>query len=122
MGPVKAIEMPSMEKFQHLQIQPAETPAIVPQLMPPPAFAPASVPSASPGGALMPSPRGLRGNPPPSQKVRALYDFDAGDPGELSFKTGDELVVITDTGEGWLMAARADGQQGLVPGNYVGPL
>jgi len=124
MGPVTPIEMPGLEQFQHLQIKAAENETILPQLMPPPsAVAPglsigagtSSVPSMSPGGALMPSPRGN------SRKVRALYDFDAGSPGELSFKTGDELVIITDPGEGWLMAGKG-GQQGLVPGNYVAPL
>jgi len=115
------IEMPGMEQFKHFQIS-NENATIVPLLMPPPsAVTPGvgvgagSVPGMSPGGALMPSPREN------SRKVRALYDFDAGSPGELSFKTGDELVIITDPGEGWLMAAKG-GQQGLVPGNYVAPL
>jgi len=49
----------------------------------------------------------------------ALFDFDGQDADELSFKTGDALVI---TGElnGWYLGRLADGDKaGIFPSNYV---
>ncbi|KAJ8299164.1 hypothetical protein KUTeg_023224 [Tegillarca granosa] len=53
--------------------------------------------------------------------IRALYDFE-GDPdnGELSFRAGDSLTLVTqDIGEGWWEAKNDLGHQGLIPESYV---
>lgn len=53
--------------------------------------------------------------------IRALYDFE-GDPdnGELSFRAGDSLTLVTqEIGEGWWEAKNDLGHQGLIPESYV---
>ncbi|KAL7749064.1 BAR adaptor protein Hob1 [Sorochytrium milnesiophthora] len=50
--------------------------------------------------------------------ARALYDFDAEAPGELSFAEGAVMEVLERKYPGWLTAI-VDGMQGLVPENYV---
>ena len=50
-------------------------------------------------------------------KARGLYDFNAGEAGELGFVVGDELVILTQNGEWW--EAELRGRRGLIPSNYV---
>ena len=54
--------------------------------------------------------------------VRALYDYDAGNEDELSFRAGDEMQLAPRDKQpkvrGWVLAALA-GTRGLVPSNYV---
>jgi hypothetical protein len=45
--------------------------------------------------------------------VRALEDFN-GSVDELSFKTGDEIIVVSEVIEGWLMG-ELEGRKGLFP-------
>ncbi|KAG7087381.1 hypothetical protein E1B28_013354 [Marasmius oreades] len=52
--------------------------------------------------------------------VRALYDF-SGSSDELSFKVGDEIVVLSETLEGWWMG-ETKGRLGLFPVPYTEPL
>jgi len=133
MGPVQAIEMPGLEKFQ-------------PQLAllpPPPDYAPplvsnnnvsASNPFAQNQNlqppvavaAMNPSPRASprvsrTASPLKSavKKAKGLYDFNAQEEGELTFKCGEELVITEDIGGGWLRAKNQFGLEGLIPGNYV---
>jgi len=107
MGPVQAMEIAGLERFQQLTMTPA-----VPALMPPPAQ-PEPVPQYSAGMAF----------PPPQEigkrKVRVIYDFTSQAMGELSVKVGEEFTVTADSGDGWLMVAGKSGQQGLIPANYV---
>ncbi|KAJ3837334.1 hypothetical protein F5878DRAFT_622636 [Lentinula raphanica] len=49
--------------------------------------------------------------------VRALYDFD-GAADELSFRVGDEIVVISEVLDGWWMG-ELKGRQGLFPTPYT---
>lgn len=49
--------------------------------------------------------------------VRALYDFN-GSSDELTFKAGDEIVVINEVLDGWWMGL-LDGKQGLFPTPYT---
>ncbi|KAI9140159.1 Sh3 domain of Nbp2, partial [Paraphysoderma sedebokerense] len=51
--------------------------------------------------------------------ARALYDFDAENPSELSFAEGDIISIQYRQYPGWLMA-ELNGKSGLVPENYVG--
>jgi SH3 domain. len=52
--------------------------------------------------------------------VRAMYDYEANAPGELSVKE-DELLLVFDTEEDWLLvqSQKDGGKAGFVPGNYV---
>ncbi|ORX77398.1 SH3-domain-containing protein [Basidiobolus meristosporus CBS 931.73] len=53
-----------------------------------------------------------------SVQVRALYDFTAESPDELSFSEGDILNIQYKECEGWLVGYLED-QVGLIPENYV---
>jgi len=50
-------------------------------------------------------------------RAKGVYPFDSQSPDELSFKPGDELIIIDQTGEWW--TAEMHGKRGLIPGNYV---
>jgi len=56
---------------------------------------------------------------PPSTgpRARALYQFDAENSNELSFRPNDILNIITQQGDWW--TAELNGRQGIVPSNYV---
>jgi drebrin-like protein len=55
-----------------------------------------------------------------SKKARALFDYDAADETEISFKTDDIILVVpsADPMEGWL-EGEINGNRGLFPENYV---
>lgn len=56
------------------------------------------------------------------QKYKAIYDYDAQDADELSFKEDDIILNITVIDEGWMQGTReADGKTGMLPSNYVEP-
>jgi len=59
-------------------------------------------------------------SPAPPVRYRALYDFDAGDSTELSFREGDVLALCPDSevSPGWLVA-EIGGKQGWVPESYL---
>jgi amphiphysin len=62
-----------------------------------------------------------RSTPPSTNpRVSALYDFDAQQPGDLSFRRGDLIEVLekTDDRNGW-WRGRCSGREGVFPGNYV---
>ncbi|XP_066503531.1 proline-serine-threonine phosphatase-interacting protein 1b isoform X2 [Hoplias malabaricus] len=66
-------------------------------------------------GANVPS---LEDSVPDEEQYKALYDYTAQDPDELSITQGD-LLVITEKGEdGWWTARHGD-STGLVPGTYL---
>jgi len=48
----------------------------------------------------------------------ALYDYDASNAGELTFRVGDVLQVISEVKEGWYSAS-LNGQTGYAPSNYL---
>lgn len=54
-----------------------------------------------------------------NRRVRAMYDYEAQEEGELSIKEGDHLTIEEDAGDGWLTAKIASGDTGLIPANYV---
>ena len=53
------------------------------------------------------------------QRVKALYDYQATIPEELSIKEGDVITVL-DTSDGdWWIGELKDGKKGSFPANYV---
>lgn len=50
--------------------------------------------------------------------ARGLYDFDAENTSELSFKEGEFVWIHCRQFSGWFLGEK-DGAQGLVPENYV---
>lgn len=59
----------------------------------------------------------------PPQRYVALFDFEATTPGDLGFKKGDALFVISkDDANWWTAKASSTGKVGLIPGNYITPI
>jgi chromosome segregation ATPase len=58
---------------------------------------------------------------PPRYFHRALFDFEAMDPTQLTLREGDELTILSaDTDvEGWVEARNAQGNIGLMPSTYL---
>ncbi|KAG0699734.1 hypothetical protein DFH29DRAFT_935598 [Suillus ampliporus] len=93
---------------------------------PPPPYSASSNDAAAAAAAATkrpPPPPPVKPKPksePTVEYVTALYDFDAQADGDLSFKTGDriEIVTKTESQEDW-WTGRVNGAQGVFPGNYV---
>ncbi|KAI0940986.1 hypothetical protein AcV7_003214 [Taiwanofungus camphoratus] len=49
----------------------------------------------------------------------ALYDYDAAEDNELTFREGDRIVEIEAIDEGWWKGKDIHGNEGLFPANYV---
>ena len=55
--------------------------------------------------------------------IVALYDYDASEPDELSFKESERLQIIDVIGYGWWKARSfVTGKEGAIPNNYVAPV
>lgn len=66
-----------------------------------------------------PKPSRLSGSPP-VETVTALYDYSAQAEGDISFRAGDIIEIVTKTkneNEWWI--GKCHGKQGQFPGNYV---
>lgn len=50
--------------------------------------------------------------------MKALYDYDAAQPGELTVKEDDVLYVFDKDEDWWLVSLGEGGKVGYVPGNY----
>jgi hypothetical protein len=52
--------------------------------------------------------------------VKALYDYDAAAPGELTVKE-DEILLAFDREDDWLLvqSQKNGGKAGFVPANYI---
>jgi hypothetical protein len=48
-----------------------------------------------------------------------MYDYDANDDEELSFREGDRMEVTDKESDDWWMAKHTSGSTGLIPSNYV---
>ncbi|KAI9472028.1 MAG: hypothetical protein EXX96DRAFT_653204 [Benjaminiella poitrasii] len=55
----------------------------------------------------------------PVGSVKALYDYEARSPEELSFKENDTFGLYERDDPDWFVVETSDGKIGLVPGNYV---
>jgi amphiphysin len=77
--------------------------------------APRQVPAPGTGPAQpRPPPRPMSVN---AIRARAMWDFAAQDPSELSFRKGDVLNILERNGEWW--KGELNGQVGVLPANYV---
>ena len=59
-----------------------------------------------------------RRKPPQRKEVRALYDYDAQESDELSFKENDIIEMLDDLGTDW-WNGKLNGKTGLVPKTYA---
>ncbi|XP_076350913.1 nephrocystin-1-like [Tachypleus tridentatus] len=55
----------------------------------------------------------------PGHVFEALCDFTGEEEGDLSFKSGDLLTVLSIRDDGWWEAANAEGCKGLIPSTYM---
>jgi hypothetical protein len=53
------------------------------------------------------------------QQLRALYDYDAEEDNEISFKEGEILYLIEKDESGWWRGRNSKGQEGVFPSNFV---
>ncbi|UPX20365.1 ESCRT-0 subunit protein hse1 [Ascochyta rabiei] len=72
--------------------------------------------SAQPAQAPAPAPQGTTAAT--VSRVRALYDFQPSEPGELQFKKGDIIAVLESVYKDWWKGSLR-GQTGIFPLNYV---
>ncbi|OAV94974.1 hypothetical protein PTTG_06952 [Puccinia triticina 1-1 BBBD Race 1] len=77
---------------------------------------PDNIPLGPPTGAEL-HPVRTKGRPAP-KKVKALYDFEPNEEGELSFKEGDIIRVIDSVYKDW-WKGELRGQIGIFPVNYI---
>lgn len=76
----------------------------------------AAGPSAQPAAQLVPVASGTTAAT--VSRVRALFDFQASDPDELTFKKGDIIAVLESVYKDWWKGLLR-GQTGIFPLNYV---
>ncbi|KYQ88475.1 myosin IC [Tieghemostelium lacteum] len=89
-----------------------------------------SKPMPQPGGTPMakptpgaPKPVAMKPKPQapsqPTVQMLALYDYDANQPDELTFKEGDVLTLVKKVDADWWLAQNTSGTKGMVPSVYL---
>ncbi|KAJ2882808.1 actin binding protein [Coemansia aciculifera] len=97
-------------------------PPAAPTAPPPPMLPPRGCPPAP--MALPPPPPAPAAVAPPQQNLgenyaTAVYDYDADEEGELSFKEGEIITHIEFPSSEWWEGVNQKGEYGLFPANYV---
>ena len=55
-----------------------------------------------------------------SAVYKAMYDYDAADDDEVSFRDGDIIINTEPIDDGWMYGTvQRSGQTGMLPSNYV---
>jgi myosin-1 len=80
--------------------------------------APVAAAPVGAGGRNLPTPpaRGAAA-PPGSRRARALFDFNAQEANELSFRYNEVINIVSMNGDWW--EGELNGRRGLLPSNYV---
>jgi len=89
---------------------------------------PGGAPSKPPGGAMGAKPMGMPAKPmgmpakkpaaPAAPQFKALYDYDAMQPDELTFKENDLITLVKKVDADWWQG-ELRGKVGMFPANYV---
>jgi len=70
--------------------------------------------------AMMAPPQQKKSSMPKGDCFQAIYDYDAQDDDEVSFRDGDLIINCVKIDDGWMCGTiHRTGQYGMLPANYV---
>merc|ERR1712113_1017712 len=70
--------------------------------------------------AMMAPPQQKKSSMPKGDCFQAIYDYDAQDDDEVSFRDGDLIINCVKIDDGWMCGTvHRSGQYGMLPANYV---
>ncbi|PIK62269.1 hypothetical protein BSL78_00792 [Apostichopus japonicus] len=52
----------------------------------------------------------------------ALFDYNARTEGDLTFRKGETLHIVDDSGDWWVAKSLTTNHEGYIPSNYVAPI